>query len=123
MALFRQKAGEVLKQRIHPPHNLHALRAIVLNFNERKFQEIFPAWRWDNQPEHALTVTKSANFQLSAAEAQEQVLELIQRLNGGRGIVNGGGKRFDGDVHNEPDGVLGILFERSFLANLDGVFQ
>ena len=120
VACGRQDPGEILDQRIHAAHHLHTVGAAEPDLIQRQPQKIVPRRKGNDQPKRALLVAVVANFQSVAAKANQQVLDLIQRLHRGGRVVDGRRKRFDSDIHQQPERVFWVLLERAFIADLKG---
>ena len=61
-----------------------------------------------------------SDLHASPAESQQQIRDLIERLNGGCRIVDGRRERFDGDVDQQSERILRVLIEGPFLPQLEG---
>jgi hypothetical protein len=44
----------------------------------------------------------------------QQIFDVVQRLDGGGGVVDSWGQRLDSDIHQETEGILGVLLKRAF---------
>jgi hypothetical protein len=87
-AFFWENGDEIVDQRIHAPHDLHAARPISPNFIERQLQKIVPCWKRKHESQFAFAVTELSDLQVTAAETEQQVLDLVQGLDRSRRIVN-----------------------------------
>ncbi len=61
-----------------------------------------------------LIVLHAAGVERAPAEAVQQILDLVEGLNRRGRIVDGRGEGLDGDVHQQPQGILGVLLEGAF---------
>jgi hypothetical protein len=88
--LLRQDADQLTYERLHPPHHLDAARAIIANFIKCQAEEILPTGERNQDSKMVMVVAKSADFQASAAEAEQEVFNLVQSLHGRGWVVNRG---------------------------------
>jgi hypothetical protein len=65
----------------------------------------------------------SANLEAPAAEAHQEVADLIECLDGGGRIVDGQRQRSDRNVHEEADRVFRILIKGALHAERDALRQ
>ncbi len=69
--------------------------------------------------QHAGAVGDAADVQPAAAQAPQQIVDLVESLDRGRRIVDGRRERPNGNVHEQADRVLGILQRCALLAEYD----
>src|SRR4051794_29928004 len=58
---------------------------------------------------------KRAKFQSPSTQPDQQVLDLVERLDCSRWIVDGRRERLDRDIDQQTEGVLGVLLERTLV--------
>ena len=87
---------------------------------EGERQIVFPGGGRDDQPEDAVRIGDVAGVQLDCAKAAQEILELVDRLDRRRRIVDRRRKRLDGDVDKKSDWVFRVLLEGAFAPEADG---
>ena len=122
-AFFRNSLCQISDERVHAPHDLHAGSAVKADLIKSQANEIVPRGKWNHESQFAVAVAILSNFQVALAQAQQQVLDLVKRLHRRCRIVDRRRQSLDGYVHKKPDRVLGILFERTLLTELNSVPQ
>src|SRR5208282_5284362 len=75
----------------------------------------------DDQFEGSLAISNRADFQTPAANPQQQVLNLVQRLNRGGGIIYRRREGTDRNIHQQADSVFWILLKSSLAACHEGL--
>src|SRR5262249_39959390 len=123
MAFCRQNGQQSLDQRHHAPGDLHAVGAAKANLVQRQSQEVVPVGKRHHHPQRSLLIAKTSDIQLTASQAKEQVLNLVQSLNRGGRIVDRRGKRLECNIHEKPEGVLRDLLEGSLITQLKALLQ
>jgi hypothetical protein len=83
---------------------------------ERERKIVLPAGGGEDETESAPLIANAARIERTPAEAAQEILDLIDGLDCRGRIVDGRGKGLDGDVHQEPQGVFGILFGKCALS-------
>ena len=111
--LGRDVLHQVLQQRPHAPHDLDRVRAAVPDLVEGEDQEVLPLRDREHEAEAPPPVAHAPRREVHPAEAEQEVLHLVEGLHGGRGVVDGRRERLDRDVHEDADRVLGVLLERA----------
>ena len=110
---------QILQQRPHPSHHLDRCRPAIADLVERQHDQVVPGGHGHDEPQTPVGVAHAADVQVAPTHPQEEVLDLVERLHGGRRVVDRGRQRLDGDVHQEPDRVLRVLLERPIGPELD----
>ena len=121
--LTRQRLGEADERGFHSPHDLNRARAEVPDLVEREGEIILPGRRREHQSEGAVLIDGVAGVQFGRAQTAQEVLELVDRLDRGRRVVDRRRQRLDGDVDKKPDRIFWVLFEGSFALKADGASQ
>src|SRR5688572_11352928 len=102
---------------------LQAACAVGVYLTERQPQEVLPGWKRHDEAQSAPRVGERPRFDASTAQAQQEVADLIERLDGSRRVVDGGRQRSYRDIDEQADCVLRVLLERAFDAELNRALQ
>ena len=87
---------------------------------EREGEIVFPGRRREHQPQSAAFIDGVAGVQFRRAETAQEVLELVDRLDRCRRVVDRGRQRLDCDVDKKPDRIFRVLLEGSLALKMDG---
>ena len=90
------------------------------DFVECEGEIILPGRRREDQPESAALVEDVARVELGRTETTQEVLELIDRLDRSRRVVDRWRQRLDGDIDEKPDRILWVLVKGSLVLKMDG---
>src|SRR6185312_438019 len=116
VTLLRQGRDQITNHRSHTSHYLNAGRAAEAYLLKGQAQKVFPAGIRNDEPQPSAAVAHGANLQASTSQTQQVILNLIERLNGGGGIVYRRRQRLDCDVDEQAKGVLRILVKGAIQA-------
>ena len=70
-----------------------------------------PRGIWNHHPQLAVAVAMRSDVEVPLTQAQQQVLDLVERLNRRGWIIDRRRQCPDGYVHEQPDRIFGVLFE------------
>ncbi len=114
-ALGKGNATQIVEGGDEPSRDLWRARAREPDLDERKPNVVVPAHRLDEQTDLAVVVPDAAVGQGPARELPEDVVQSVDRLDGGGGVLEGRvGERSLRDVDEEPQSVGDVLVERRF---------
>ena len=116
----RQRVRETDESGPHSPQHLNRARAELSDLVERERQIVLPGRGREHQPKSAGFVGDVAGVQFGCAEAAQEVLELVDRLDRRRRVVDRRRQRLDGDIDEKPDRIFRVLLEGPFAPETDG---
>ena len=87
---------------------------------EREGEIVLPGRHREHEPQSAVGIDGVAGVQFRRAETAQEVLELVDRLDRGRRIVDRRRQRLDGDVDQKPDRIFWVLLEGALALQMDG---
>ena len=100
-------------QRAHATHHLDRGRAVVADLVEREDDEVVPGRHGVDEAQASPVASRHAPArEPPPAEADEEVLDLVEGLDRGGRVVDRRRQRADRDVDEQADRVLRVLLER-----------
>src|SRR5262245_9163801 len=95
-------------------------RAVPADFGTGNLDELFPAWRSNNETCASRIVRDAFAGQLPFADYPQQAMNLIERQHGCGGIVDGWRQGLQGNVDHDAKAEERVLFQRPLGSERDG---
>ena len=111
---------QVFEHRPQAARDLEIRRAIESDLAAGQLHEVVPYGRAIDHPQVAVRVTDAIVVQAPPADGAQQAVELIDRQDGGRRIVDGTRQCLDRDIDNDAEGKGGVLLDGALAAHGDG---
>ena len=116
------RAVELLEHGPQPADDLHRRGSVLPDLRHAELEVLRPPANGDEHTPVAVG-TAASRAHLGRPDHAQGVAEMVDHLDGGRGIVHRRGERLDRDVDHDPDRERGILLDRALDPERDQAAQ